>query len=89
MRAIGYFSEPSRPKVSPKHLSADKADFPSANGGSTPDGGTPPEHLSELASPTNLSLSAQNDRFLHHCENNGYEAAAAFLDTAHSGARPG
>ncbi len=39
--------------------------------------------------PEALSLSAQNDRFLHYCEANGYEAAAAFLDADLKGARPG
>jgi DNA invertase Pin-like site-specific DNA recombinase len=70
-------------------LSAAKADLPSEKGGSTQDVRTPPKPLAEGPSSTNLSLSAQNDRFLHHCENNGYEAAAAFLDSDLSGARPG
>lgn len=35
------------------------------------------------------SLSEQNDRFLHYCEEQGYEPAAAFLDPAGASDRPG
>jgi len=39
--------------------------------------------------PGALSLSAQNDGFLAHCDANGYEPSAAFLDADLSAARPG
>ncbi len=86
MRAIGYFSEPSSPRAASKH----GAGLPSGIGGQLQTSeGAPGEGAGRVAAADTLSLSAQNDRFLHYCENNGYEAAAAFLDSDLTGTRPG